>query len=184
MKLTVGLVIIVCSLQLSCKDKNDNGNDQLFCPAGVDLSAYVDPMIGTLGSGNVVPGALVPHGMVKLSPDTNAEPGSIDAYEYANDKIEGFSHTHLQGPGGSLNGYSHILFLPTTGVFAADVEDYASTFSHTGEEASPGYYKVILDDYAVQAELSATAHAGFHRYTFPQTDQAHILIDLGHSSGA
>ncbi|MBW1809263.1 MAG: GH92 family glycosyl hydrolase [Deltaproteobacteria bacterium] len=178
-----GLMIVVCSLQLSCKDNNNNDNDQPFCPAGEDLSAYVDPMIGTLGSGNVVPGALVPHGMVKLSPDTNAESGSVDAYEYANDKIEGFSHTHLQGPGGGFNGYSHVMFLPTTGVFSADVEDYASTFSHDTEVASPGYYKVGLDDYAITAELTATAHAGFHRYTYPQTDQAHILIDLGHSRG-
>ena len=63
----------------------------LFCPEGEDLTAYVDPIIGTSGPGNVVPGASLPHGMVKLSPDSVVDPGDVDAYEYDSDRIEGFS---------------------------------------------------------------------------------------------
>jgi predicted alpha-1,2-mannosidase len=89
----------------------------------------------------------------------------------------------LQGPGGGNNGYSHILLIPATGPLYTDEIDYASAFSHDQEEASPGYYMVMLQDYGVRAELTATAHAGFHRYTFPASDQARVLIDLGHSRG-
>ena len=154
-----------------------------FCPEGADPAAHVDPMIGTSGSGNAVPGAMIPHGMVKLSPDTNVEPGSVDAYEYTDDKIEGFSHTHLQGPGGGNNGYSHILLIPTVGELKTEEIDYASAYSHDQEAAEPGYYMVVLHDYGVRVELTATGHAGFHRYTFPSSVQARILIDLGHSRG-
>ncbi len=158
-------------------------SDEFFCPSSEDLTSEVDPMIGTLGPGNVVPGALVPHGMVKLSPDSVVEPGSVDAYEYASDRIEGFSHTHLQGPGGGSNGYSQILLIPTTGPLKTHTAEYASKFSHATEKATPGYYAVTLDDYGVEVELTATLHAGFHRYTFPASDSARVLIDLGHSRG-
>ncbi len=166
----------------ACQNKTSTA-DKSFCPAGQDLAAEVDPMIGTQGSGNVVPGALVPHGMVKLSPDSVVEPGSVDAYEYGSDKIEGFSHTHLQGPGGGANGYSQILFMPASGPLKTDSAEYASTFSHDNEQAWPGYYAVRLDDYGVRVELSATGHAGIQRYTFPRSDSAHVLIDVGHSRG-
>ncbi|MBI5508015.1 MAG: glycoside hydrolase family 92 protein [Deltaproteobacteria bacterium] len=154
-----------------------------FCATGADLAAEVDPFIGTEGPGNVIPGAAVPHGMVKLSPDTNAGEGSVDAYEYGNDRIEGFSHTHLEGPGGGNNGYSQILLLPTTGPLEVAPAKTPSTFSHTSETAAPGYYAVSLDDYGVYAELTATAHVGVHRYTFPEDGERHVLIDAGHSRG-
>lgn len=170
----LGLVAAACAPPTS---------EKTFCPAGEDLAAQVDPFIGSQGSGNVVPGAQVPHGMVKLSPDSVVEPGSIDAYEWGSARLEGFSHTHLQGPGGSLNGYSHILLMPATGALRTASRDYASAFSHDSETAEPGYYAVTLDDYGVRAELSAAAHAGFHRYTFPASDSARVLFDLGHSRG-
>lgn len=177
-------VLLVASVATGCEESPaDIPERVVFCPGDEDLAALVDPMIGTRGPGNVVPGALVPHGMVKLSPDTNAGQNSVDAYEHGNDKIEGFSHTHLQGPGGSANGYSHILLIPTTGELLTTEEGYASTFSHDEEEASPGYYSVMLKDYGVLAELTATGHAGYHRYTFPPSDNARVLIDLGHSRG-
>jgi putative alpha-1,2-mannosidase len=177
------LALAVLCLISGCPEDTDKVDEGLFCPGSEDLAALVDPMIGTQGSGNAVPGALLPHGMVKLSPDTNVEPGSVDAYEYNSDKIEGFSHTHLQGPGGGNNGYSHILLMPTSGDLHVSVEEYASTFSHQNEEASPGYYAVTLDDYGIRAELTATAHSGLHRYTYPQSERARVIIDLGHSRG-
>jgi predicted alpha-1,2-mannosidase len=156
----------------------------LFCPGSEDLAALVDPMIGTSGSGNAIPAALVPHGMVRLGPDTLNDPGAVDAYEYRSDRIEGFTHTNLHGPGGSANGYSQILVMPTTGPLALDEEGYSSAFSHETEEASPGFYAVTLDDTGVRAELTAGGHAGYHRYTFPAgSESARVLIDLGHSLG-
>jgi len=156
----------------------------LWCPESEDLAALVDPMIGTAGSGNTTPAALVPHGMVRLGPDTNNEPGAVDAYEYRNDRIEGFTHTNLSGPGGSANGYSHVLVMPTTGPLATEEEGYSSAFSHETEDASPGFYSVTLEDSEVRVELTATGHAGVHRYTFPAgADRARVIVDLGHNLG-
>ncbi len=167
-----------------------NGDEELevetedqFTIEEVDLVQYVDPMIGTQGSGNTVPGPSMPHGMVKLSPDTHAEAGSIDAYDYGHEKIDGFSHTHLEGPGGSGNGYSQILFMPRVGDVAYEREDYASVFTHDSEQASPGYYTVTLEDSKVRVELTAARRAGYHRYTFPASSKAHVLVDLGYSRG-
>jgi len=151
-------------------------------PAGAPVP-YVDPLIGTEGPGNTVPGPCLPHGMVKLSPDTDAPPGSVDAYEYGDQRIQGFSHTHLEGPGGSSNGYSHILLMPATGSLLTSEAGYASSFSHAQERAEPGYYAVRLADYDVLAELTATARCGFHRYTFPGARDARILVDVGHTRG-
>lgn len=163
----------------------EKGKNQpvFFCPAGEDLTVFVDPMIGASGPGNVFVGASLPHGMLKLGPDSVVDAGDVDAYEYDSDRIEGFSHTHLQGPGGDHNGYSQILVVPTTGELATEEENYASAFSHDDEQAAVGYYSVLLSDYGVRAELTATAHAGYHRYTFPAGNQSHILIDLGHTRG-
>ena len=154
-----------------------------YPPAPVDLVRWVDPMIGTHGQGNVIPGALAPHGMVRVSPNTHEEAGSIDAYEYNRDRIDGFAHAHLEGPGGSVNGYSHVLFAPTVGDVQITPEDYASPFSHDSEEATPGYYAVTLDGPGVRAEVTATPLAALHRYTFPDTDAANLLVDLGYSRG-
>lgn len=145
-----------------------------------DLVRFVDPLIGSLGPGNVIPGALVPHGMVRASPDTNSPAGGIDAYEYADERIEGFTHMHLEGPGGSSNGYNQIRLMPVVGEM--DFADYSSAYDHARETAEPGYYTVTLDDAGVRAELTATQLAAVHRYTFPAGD-AKILIDIGCSNG-
>lgn len=155
----------------------------LYCPGTEDLAALVDPMIGTDGSGNVIPGALVPHGMVRASPDTNVGEARVDAYDYEDGNIVGFTHTHLQGPGGSANGYSHILIMPRTGSIETEPEVYLSSFSHETEEAEPGYYSVMLAETGIRAELTATTHAAMHRYTFPESASSHVLVDLGHSRG-
>lgn len=176
----LGALIVVTVVVAGCQEDKP---EDFFCPAGGDPAACVDPMIGTSGSGNSVPGALVPHGMVKLSPDCVVAAGSVDSYEYRSDRIEGFSHLHLQGPGGGANGYSQILLMPTTGELKIEEIDYASAYSHDDEAAEPGYYLVGLRDYDVRAELTATVHAGFHRYTFPEAEPARILIDLGHCRG-
>jgi predicted alpha-1,2-mannosidase len=133
----------------------------------------VDPFIGTDATGNTFPGASLPFGMVQLSPDTYND-GCCSGYHYRDSAILGFSHTHLSGTG--VADFGDILIMPATGKSSI----YRSKFKHSSEKASPGYYSVFLDDYQVQAELSATRRVGIHRYTFPQADDSRILIDLEH----
>lgn len=152
-------------------------------PPVPDLARFVNPFIGTLGHGNAIPGPCVPHGMVKLSPDSYQPEESVDSYEYAAPRLSGFSHTHLEGPGGSANGYSQVLVVPQVGALGVRPEDRASRFSHDDEVAEPGYYAVTLSDPGVRAELTATAACGVHRYTFPTGAAGRILIDLGHTRG-
>ena len=149
------------------------------------LVDYVDPFIGTGGHGHTFPGAVVPHGMVQLSPDTRMEGwDACSGYHYSDSVIIGFSHTHLSGTG--IGDYGDILLMPVVGNVALDrgedsVAGYRSRFSHERESASPGYYSVVLDDYGVRAELTASVRAGMHRYTFPASDSAAVVVDLSHT---
>ena len=166
---------------LLCPDADVAPTPPFVPPDPVDLVPYVDPRIGTGGSGNVIPGALVPHGMVRATPDTNTEGGDVGVYHWDDPRIDGFVHTSLEGPGGSANGYSEILVMP--GVGTLDHESYSSAYSHDDEDAEPGYYRVRLTDPDVDAELTATGRAAVHRYTFPARDDAWVLFDLGHTKG-
>lgn len=147
---------------------------------------FVDPFIGTGGHGHTYPGAAMPFGMVQLSPDTRlAGWDGCSGYHYSDSLMYGFSHTHLSGTG--CSDYGDILFMPTVGAVLlarGDETDpdagYCSRFRHETEHASPGYYRVELDDYGVSVELTVTARAGLHRYLFPETDEANIVIDLTH----
>ncbi|NOY59499.1 MAG: glycoside hydrolase family 92 protein, partial [Calditrichaeota bacterium] len=151
----------------------------------------VDPFIGTDFFAHTFPGAALPFGMVQLSPDVDDVGWTYSSgYQYADHSIMGFSHTHFSGTGWASKG--DILFMPTVGdriqVLPGSKENpdegYRSRFSHSEETAWPGYYAVRLSDYNIRAELTVTRRAGFHRYTFPKADNAHILIDLGHAIGA
>ena len=147
----------------------------------------VNLYIGTGGHGHTFPGATVPFGMVQLSPDTRMTGwDACSGYHYSDSTIIGFSHTHLSGTG--IGDYGDILIMPTTGTQKLSRGDeaipgsgYRSGFSRQNEIAKPGYYSVKLDDYNVTAELTATARAGFHRYTFPESLQSGIILDLNHT---
>ncbi|MDR2804912.1 MAG: GH92 family glycosyl hydrolase [Dysgonamonadaceae bacterium] len=150
-----------------------------------DYAQQVDPLIGTGGHGHTYPGAVVPHGLVQLSPDTRTNGwDACSGYHYDDQTLLGFSHTHLSGTG--IGDLGDVVFLPYTGEEPSFVlpngEDkerrYGSSFSHEKEKAAPGYYRVFLDNYAITAELTATTHAGFHRYTFPKSGNPGIYIDL------
>ena len=151
-----------------------------------DLTRYVDPFIGTGGHGHTFPGATRPFGMVQLSPDTRLTGwDGCSGYHYSDSIIYGFSHTHLSGTG--ISDYGDILLMPTAGeVYLKALDNgspdkgYASRFQHRFEHASPGFYSVRLDDDDIFAELTATARAGLHRYSFPATDAANIILDLTH----
>jgi len=155
-----------------------------------DFSKYVDPIIGTDENGHTFPGATVPYGMVQLSPDTrrNSNDGDYSAssgYHYSDNSILGFSHQRYSGTGRGSGG--DFLFMPITGKIQFDSgtrEDssvgYRSSFAHENEEASPGYYKVLLDDYNILAEMTTTERVGFHKYTFPNSGDAGVILDLEH----
>ena len=150
--------------------------------------AAVDPMIGTGGDGHTFPGATVPFGMIQLSPDT-AMPDFKHGYDWAagyrhdDASILGFSHTHFSGSGHSDLG--DVLLMPGTGKVQLDPGDpdrpgsgYRSRFSHDTEVAQAGYYAVTLADSGVRVELTAGQRVGWHRYTFPAGQDAHVLLDL------
>ncbi|WP_025229515.1 GH92 family glycosyl hydrolase [Fimbriimonas ginsengisoli] len=140
---------------------------------------FADPLVGTDGHGHAFPGALVPFGMVQLSPDTRTDTwDGSSGYHYSDRTILGFSHTHLSGTGVGCLG--DIMLMPTVGDLALNEAGYSSPFSHKREVAKPGYYRVFLEKPKVTAELTATARAGFHRYTFPKSDHSRIVLDLLH----
>ena len=148
-------------------------------PAAANYVDLVNPFIGTGGHGHTFPGASVPFGMVQLSPDTRLEGwDGCSAYHGTDSVIYGFSHTHLSGTG--CSDYGDILLMPVTGNVSLANYGFASLFSKADEKASPGYYKTDLKTFNIQAEMTATARGGFHRYTFPATDQAGIVVDLKH----
>lgn len=163
-----------------------------------NLCDFVDPFIGTQEMGHTFPGAAVPFGMVQLSPETDTvqyeKNGKYNpdvyrycaGYQYTDKTIVGFAHTHFSGTGHSDLG--DFLMMPTTGKLklnpgTADKpgSGYRSSFSHDTEVAEPGYYKVKLNDYDITAELTATTHAGFHKYSFQEKDTAHIIFDLNYN---
>lgn len=154
------------------------------------VSCHVKIKIGTGGHGHTYPGATVPFGMVQLSPDTFNEGWDwCSGYNYADNSIMGFSHTHLSGTG--IGDMLDVLVVPATGFLktvpsSRDTPErgYRSRFAHDSEVAEPGYYSVFLRDSGVKAELSATTRAGIHRYTFPRSNSSHFLVDFHHAYGS
>ncbi|MBV9709335.1 MAG: lectin, partial [Ktedonobacteraceae bacterium] len=159
----------------------------LFSATSVDLARYVDPFTGTsvqpgatFGGGDTFPGADAPFGMVQWSPDTSVY--NSGGYWYPDNKIKGFSLTHLNGAGCST--YSDIPFMPYVGNVTAspamNPSLYYSTFSHANETAYAGYYKVKLDN-GVTTELTATQRSGAGRFTYPQGQTATMLVNVSGS---
>jgi predicted alpha-1,2-mannosidase len=150
-----------------------------FCFAQ-NFQQHVNPFIGTGGHGHTFPGATTPFGMVQLSPDTRVD-GSWDGcsgYHYSDDVIYGFSHTHLNGTG--VSDFGDIMLIPTMGEPSFDNKVYSSKFSHDNEKASAGFYSVKLDKHNIDVRLTASTRVGFHEYTFNESGQANIILDLNH----
>jgi predicted alpha-1,2-mannosidase len=150
---------------------------------------YVDPNIGTAHSRwFFYTPAAVPYGMAKLAPSTNGHYGNPSGweavgYDTRQNSIEGFVHFHEWQVGG-------VSYMPTNGELMVKPGDldgpatgYRSKFDRKNEVAQPGYYKVLLDNYGITAELTATKRVGFQRYTFPQNGQSHIILDIGNKQG-
>ncbi len=166
-----GFLVAASSLALlaACTSQKEN-------EPSVSFAQYVNPMIGTDFTGNTYPGAQLPFGAVQLSPD-NGLPGwdRISGYFYPDTTIAGFSHTHLSGTG--AGDLYDIMFMPVTRPYKeaeAPLGIY-STFSHNDEMASAGYYRVLLQDYNINVELTATERCGIQRYTFPKAESSVFL---------
>ena len=161
------------------------------CAQGV--TQYVNPFMGTttlwtpkdLGyirtekkrpwGAETFPGAALPNAMVQLTPVTMYRSGS--GYQYEDSLIFGFAHTSK----GHWN-LLHLPILPVTKEGDWEPDNYYSSFSHENEEAHPGYYRVFLDRYCVDAELTSTLRCGYHRYTFRQGDEWSLLVDITRSN--
>ena len=184
--------IIAAILLVSCSSNNNESSE-----TAVNYIAYVNPIIGTNGMGHTFPGACAPYGIVQLSPDTDTIPVVKDGYyqprvyeycagyQHKDSTIVGFSHTHFSGTGHSDLG--DILIMPTTGEVKLNPGTqtnpdcgYRSRFSHDTEIAKPGFYEVVLSDYDIKAQLTATERVGIHRYIFPENTNGNIILDLIH----
>ncbi|MBO7544119.1 MAG: GH92 family glycosyl hydrolase [Bacteroidales bacterium] len=143
----------------------------------VDYTESVDPKIGSAANGHVFVGASVPFGFVQLGP-TNNNTGWDWCSGYRDDdpSILGFSHTHLSGTGAT--DLMDITVLPVTGSQAP-----VASLRKESERVVPGYYRSIIDESGILAELTATSRAGFHRYTFPPSDSAAIYFNFDRGSG-
>lgn len=177
--LLVGAVFAGCSSDKKGENKASE----------TDWTQYVNPNIGTAHSRwfFYTPAAM-PFGMAKLSPSTDAHLGNkwgweAVGYDDRHTSIEGFANFHEFQIGG-------VVFAPTVGKLQTNPgalenpdSGYRSRFTHDDEYATAGYYSVLLQDYNVKAELTATDRVGFHRYTFPESNQSNIIFDIGHRQG-
>lgn len=153
----------------------------------IDYASYVNPFIGTGGHGHTFPGAVVPHGMIQPSPDTRInEWDACSGYHYSDSLVNGFTQSHVSGTG--CADYGDFLLMPTVGEQIIDNQidtlqnrPFASEFSHADEVAVPGYYATMLKRYGVKAEITSTERAAIYRFTYPETADAGMIIDLDYS---
>lgn len=167
--------------------------------AGADPAGLVNPFIGAStstdaagvyhGLGKTFPGAATPFGMVQVSPNTITGGDNAPGYSYEHTSIEGFALTQMSGTGwyGDLGNF---LVMPATGQLKTSAgtagnpdAGYRSRYSKESETASAGYYSVVLSDYGIRAEMTATTRCGMYRFTFPQNRQSRIQIDLARRVG-
>ena len=154
------------------------------------LTRYVEPRIGTAHcrSFHFAPGSM-PFGMAKPGPSTNGSLGNADGwqatgYDYRDKSIEGFVCTHEFQVGGITVAPSTGLLLTTPGnPDGTGPRGYRSSYTHDDEEATAGYYRVMLNDYDINAEVTATQRVAFMRFTYPETQMAHLIFDIGHQQG-
>ncbi|MDR3262279.1 MAG: glycoside hydrolase family 92 protein, partial [Tannerella sp.] len=150
-----------------------------FAQQEITPADLADPLINTSGCRfDFFASASVPLGMVALNPDTKHGDLWKSGYQWDNEYILDFSHVHNAQTGG-------IPVMPVTGVCKGNLglEASKSRYSHEKETVKLGYHKVYLEDYGITAELTATCRVGMHRYTFPETQEAHLLFDLGAALG-
>ncbi|MDO5571224.1 MAG: GH92 family glycosyl hydrolase [Bacteroidales bacterium] len=187
-----GELLAATFLFVSCKTNNDvDENENLTC--------YVNPMIGAStsvgaagvyhGLGKTFPGATTPYGLVQVSPNTITGGDNGPGYSDEHKSIEGFAFTQMSGIGwyGDLGNF---LVMPTTGDIKTiagredgSLKGYRSFYDKSSEKAKAGYYSVFLSDYGIKTECSATPRCGILRFTFPESNNSRIQIDLARRVG-
>ena len=192
MKTVFSLCLGVLVALSSCRSVDEQ-------PGKVSLSSYVNPFIGAStsmkaagvshGLGKTFPGATAPFGMVQVSPNTITGGDNGPGYSDEHTSIEGFAFTQMSGIGwyGDLG---NLLVIPTVGklhTFSGTLDDpdsgYRSRYDKASEKASAGYYAVNLTDYQIQVEATALPHSGMLRFTFPESKEARVQIDLARRVG-
>ncbi|MCI1780033.1 MAG: GH92 family glycosyl hydrolase [Bacteroidales bacterium] len=171
------LSLAIAILSLSSCSMNNKGE-------GDDYVSYVDQYIGTAGHGHVFMGANVPFGLVQLGPTSIPQTWDwTSGYNYADTTVIGFSHTHLSGTG--IGDLADVTLMPVVGrpKYARGNEKDGTSglwsyFSRKNEKCHPGFYATHLDRYNIDVELTATERVGFHKYTFPASEDAAVVIDL------
>lgn len=170
MKKTI-LLVQAAMLILSAGCKQEAVQDSLR-----DEIQYVDPLIGSGFHGHTFPGATRPFAMVQLSPDTHILGWDASSgYHYDDNRIYGFSHTHLSGTG--IGDLGDVALLPYCG---EDSIKPVASFRKETEKATPGYYAVHLDNFDIDVELTSTDRVGFHKYTYINAKERRVMLDLGH----
>lgn len=168
------LVLLIVSVFVSCNEDSKTK----------DYTKYVNTFIGTQHEGHTFPGVTTPMGMVQPSPESynthypGYEMDHVAGYQYNDPWIWGFTQTHLNGVG--CPSMSDILLLPycNNEIDPSLRANFKSTYDKENEFATPGYYKVYLNDHHVNVELTATERVAYHRYTFDNPESAKLLIDL------
>ena len=169
----------------ACQSSGSQTNEEI----GEPLSQYVEPRVGTAHCRwfHFAPGSL-PFGMAKPGPSTNGSLGNkwgweASGYDYRDTSIEGFACFHEFQVGG-------VVLMPTVGQLKTVPgavnsvgEGYRSAYSHEDEVATAGYYSVLLKDYGIKAEMTASKRVAYQRYTFPESNESHLLFDIGNRQG-
>lgn len=172
LKLLAGLVLMATAFMTACSSSDDSA------------LRYVDPKIGSGGHGHVFVGASVPFGLVQVGPTSIPQDWDwCSGYHSSDESVIGFSHTHLSGTG--IGDLFDVTLMPVIGevTYARGTHESYDTgmwsyADRTKEVTRPGYYSVPLKRYGITAEMTATTRVGFHRYTFPASEEAAIVIDL------
>lgn len=180
MKKHVVLALILMTIVSSCAKNEKTVQTK-------NVVDYVDPFIGTGGHGHTYPGATSPFGRVQPSPDNGTTGWDwCSGYHISDSIISGFAQLHLSGTG--IGDLADVLLMPTNeekdlALFgkSRDSLPYTSRFSHNEEEATPGYYKVVLKDPNIDVELTANDYVAYHKYTYNAADKPSFVIDLGYA---
>ncbi len=176
MRKEVFIIFLVLINLLGCSLIKTSENERLI--------SFVNPFMGSDGPGNTFPGATVPFSMVQLSPDIGYSGWDrIAGYYWPDSIITGFSHLHLSGTG--AGDLYDILLTPVNSraikTTPLNGNRPYSLFDHKNEYAEPGYYQVLLKDFGINSELTATQRTGIHRYTFPEDNNSGFILDLGYA---
>lgn len=189
----------ICTIKINAKNQKSNNMNRFYFSVSIFISMlicscnnisaednsvfspvdYVNPLMGTLSkkelsAGNTYPAIAMPWGMNFWTPQTG-DMGNGWAYVYTDDKIKGFKQTHQPSPW--INDYGQFSLMAVTGEKVFNQHDRASCYSHKAEISKPYYYSVYLPDFDVTAEITPTERSAYFTFTFPNTENAYIIVD-------